>query len=89
MKRIATIMMTLTAMAYAGIALAGPLDPECTAEKAAKGAAAKATIGVGSRCSPAEAAADSAKRVVGVDDKGPLEKRKDNKDGGPFKGDRK
>jgi hypothetical protein len=60
------------------VALAGPLDPDCTAEKAAKGAAAKATIGVGGRCSPGEAAADSAKRAVGVDDEGPIEKRRDD-----------
>ena len=42
----------------------GILDPECTAEKAAKGTAMKATVGVGGRCSPAEAAKDSAKRAV-------------------------
>jgi hypothetical protein len=55
----------------------GPLDPDCTAEKAAKSAAAKATVGVGGRCSPKEAAADQAKSAVGVDDKGPLEKSSD------------
>jgi hypothetical protein len=55
----------------------GPLDPDCTAEKAAKSAAAKATVGVGGRCSPKEAAADQAKSAVGVDDKGPLEKKSD------------
>ena len=59
----------------AGLALAGVLDPECTAEKAAKSAAAKATVGVGGRCSPAEAASDKAKGAVGVEDKGPIEKR--------------
>ena len=42
----------------------GVFDPECTAEKAAKSTAMKATVGVGGRCSPAEAAKDSAKRVV-------------------------
>ena len=42
----------------------GPLDPDCTAEKAAKGAAMKATVGVGGRCSPAETAKDTAKRAV-------------------------
>jgi len=41
-------------------ATAGPLDPDCTPEKAAKSAAAKATVGVGGRCSPAEAAKDTA-----------------------------
>jgi len=50
-------------------ASAGPLDPDCTAEKAAKSAAAKATVGVGGRCSPKEAAADSAKDAANIDDK--------------------
>lgn len=44
---------------------AGVLNPDCTAEKAAKSTAMKATVGVGGRCSPKEAAADS----VGLDDK--------------------
>jgi hypothetical protein len=57
------------------LALAGPLDPDCTPEKAAKGAAAKATVGVGGRCSAGEAAKDSAKRTAGIEDKGPLEKK--------------
>lgn len=60
-------------------ASAGPLDPDCTAEKAAKSAAAKATVGVGGRCSPKEAAADSAKKATGIDDK-ELKDRKDDKD---------
>ena len=42
----------------------GLLDPDCTAEKAAKSTAMKATVGVGGRCSPAEAAKDTAKRAV-------------------------
>lgn len=44
---------------------AGVIDPDCTAEKAAKSAAMKATVGVGGRCDPKEAAADS----MGLDDK--------------------
>ena len=72
MKKIVILMVTLVTVTlvtviYAQLALAGPLDPDCTAEKAAKSAAAKATIGVGGRCSPGEAAADSAKRAVGVE----------------------
>ena len=59
-----------------GSTAAGPLDPDCTAEKAAKSAAAKATVGVGGRCSPAEAAKDTGKKIAGVEDKGPIEKRK-------------
>ena len=49
-------------------ALSSPLDPDCTAEKAAKSAAAKATVGVGGRCSPAEAAKDTAKGATGIGD---------------------
>ncbi len=56
------------------------LNPDCTAEKAAKSTAMKATVGVGGRCSPAEAATDSAKRAAGVEDKGPLEKRSNKND---------
>ena len=62
-------------------ALAGIVDPDCTAEKAAKGAAAKATVGVGGRCSAGEATKDSDKKSVGVEDKGPIEKK--NKGDGP------
>jgi len=75
MKRIALTMMTLAAAQFA---LAGPLDPDCTPEKAVKGAAAKATVGVGGRCDPKEAATDTAKRAAGVEDKGPIEKRRDD-----------
>ena len=59
---------------------AGPLDPDCTAEKAAKSAAAKATVGVGGRCDPKEAVSDTAKDVANIDDKGPIEERRDDKD---------
>ncbi len=58
---------------------AGPLDPDCTAEKAAKSAAAKATVGVGGRCDPKEAASDTAKKATNIDDKD-LKDRKDDKD---------
>jgi hypothetical protein len=49
-------------------ASAGPLDPDCTAEKAAKSAAAKATVGVGGRCDPKEAVHDTAKDATGIGD---------------------
>ncbi len=42
------------------------VDPDCTVSKAAKGAAMKATVGVGNRCDVAETARD----VTGVDGKG-------------------
>lgn len=41
------------------------VDPDCTVSKAAKGAAMKATLGVGNRCGAAETARD----VTGVMEK--------------------
>jgi hypothetical protein len=76
-RSIAACFLTL---AIASTAFAGPLDPECTPEKAAKSAATKATVGVGGRCDAKEAASDTAKRTAGVDDKGPVEKRKSKND---------
>ncbi len=71
----ATLMLALTsATAIVG---AGVLDPDCTAQKAAKGAAAKATVGVGGRCSPAEAAKDTAKRAADGKGKAAAEKGQD------------
>lgn len=67
------ILALASSVAFAGIA-----DPDCTPEKAAKSAAAKSTVGVGGRCSASEAAKDSAKRTAGVEDKGPIEKRKND-----------
>ena len=71
---ICTVVITLGLALASQIAISGPLDPDCTAEKAAKSSAAKATVGVGGRCSPAEAAKDTAKGAVGKDDKTPLKK---------------
>jgi hypothetical protein len=69
----------LLALATAS-ASAGPLDPDCTAEKAAKSAAMKATVGVGGRCDPKEAAHDTAKDATGLGDKDKdKDKDKDNK----------
>jgi hypothetical protein len=56
--------MTKTMWAMAMVLLsvnvqAGVMNPDCTAEKAAKSTAMKATVGVGGRCSPKEAAADT------------------------------
>ena len=64
------------------VAVGGVVDPDCTAGKAAKSAAMKATVGVGRRCSPAEAAKDTARDAVGVEEKGPIEKRRG--DDGPL-----
>jgi len=71
-KPIASIGLTLALISSA--AVAGVVDPDCTAEKAAKSAAAKSTVGVGGRCSAGEAAKDSGKKAAGVEDKGPLER---------------
>lgn len=49
---------------------AGVVNPDCTAEKAAKSAAAKSTVGVGGRCSPAEAAKDTAMDAAGIEGEG-------------------
>ena len=76
-----TLLTTFALAAAMSAAQAGPLDPDCTPEKAAKSTAAKATVGVGGRCSPAEAASDSAKRAAGIEDKGPLDKGKKDNDG--------
>jgi len=77
-KPIASIGLTLALISSA--AVAGIVDPDCTPEKAAKSAAAKSTVGVGGRCSAGEAAKDSGKKAVGVEDKGPLEKKKNKND---------
>jgi hypothetical protein len=58
----------------------GPLNPDCTAEKAAKSAAAKATIGVGGRCDPKEALTDSAKDAANLDDKDKVKDKVEDKD---------
>ena len=74
MKKIAISLLICASVLQTRIAFAGIVNPDCTAEKAAKSAAAKATVGVGGRCSPAEVAKDSGKKAVGVEDKGPLKK---------------
>lgn len=79
MKTKTVAILASFALSSAVAAQAGPLDPDCTVEKGVKSAAAKATIGVGGRCKPAEVATDSAKRAVGIDDK---KKRKKKDEGG-------
>ena len=70
----------LTLAFVSSAALAGPVDPNCTPEKAAKSAAAKSTVGVGGRCDAKEAATDSSKKAVGVEEKGPIEKKTSKND---------
>jgi len=80
--RILLTTCTLGLALLGATAHAGPVDPDCTAEKAAKSAAAKSTVGVGGRCSAGEAAKDSGKKAAGVEEKGPIEKET-SKDDGP------
>jgi hypothetical protein len=68
-KSVLTISLLLTTLLNVRISWAGPLDPDCTAEKAAKSAAAKATVGIGGRCSAGEAVKDTAKKATGIDGK--------------------
>lgn len=83
--RTAIAILLLATAAQAG-PIAGAkdaVDPDCTPSKAVKGAAMKATVGVGNRCDVAETARDT----VGVDGKvkdaksrngdGPIKKIKD------------
>ena len=84
MRTIWTVTLALAAtLMVAGVAHAGPVaktkdavDPDCTVGKAAKGAAERATLGVGNRCKPAETARD----VVGIDNN-----KKGGKHDGPLK----
>jgi hypothetical protein len=78
MNKTARLAIAIALSACTQIAFAGLLDPECTPEKAAKSAATKATVGVGGRCDAKETASDTAKRTAGVEDNGPLDKRKDD-----------
>ena len=72
---------TLTLILSNSIIFAGVVDPDCDVEKAAKSVAMKATVGVGGRCKPAEAASDMGKNAVGIEDKGPIEKKRKKDDG--------
>jgi len=79
----ATVLLFITATAHGG-----PLDPECDAKKAGKSVAMKATVGVGGRCSPKEAASDTAKDSVIDNDKDRKKGRK-SEDGVAKKGFKK
>jgi len=81
MSKLMKIPGLILGVAFASkVAVGGIVDPDCTVEKAARSAAMKATVGIGGRCSPAEAAKDTARDAVGIEEKGPIEKRRD-KDG--------
>lgn len=82
MKRLITALLLATSfLLLSSISNAGTLDPDCTTKKTGKNAAMKATVGVGGRCSSADAAKDSARGVTGFDDKG----KNKNNDKNPLK----
>lgn len=64
---LSTILISWSTFSCAGI-----LNPDCTAKKAVESAAMKAAIGVGGRCSAAEAAKDT----LGIKDKKHKKKNK-------------
>ena len=76
MKFNGLMAITLTLVLGNSSAIAGVVDPDCDAGDAAKSTAMKATVGVGGRCTPAEAAKDMTKEAVGIEDKGPLNRNK-------------
>ncbi|MCK5517301.1 MAG: hypothetical protein KAI39_10535 [Desulfobulbaceae bacterium] len=88
MKKIVIIACSFVVlMVWSNIGIAGPkkaLDRDCTAAKAGKNMAMKATVGVGGPCGPADAAKDTAKDAVGLEDKKDKKKRK-KKDNKKFK----
>ena len=75
------IVASLCLVCYAAVTTAGVANPDCTADKAAKHAAEKATVGVSTnRCSPSKTAKNAAKDTVGIDQKGPIEKHTSKND---------
>ncbi len=78
-KRILIACSFAALMVWGNIAIAGPkeaLDRDCTAEKAGRNMAMKATLGVGGPCGPADAAKDTAKDAVNLEHKSVKKKRK-------------
>ncbi len=69
------VLLTTSLLLMSTGTIAGALKPDCDAKKAGKNIAMKATVGVGGRCSPADAAKDSAKGVAGIEEKGALDKK--------------
>jgi hypothetical protein len=71
MKQIITILLLLASFSVANlVSSAGTLKPDCSAKKAGKNMAMKATVAVGGRCSPMGAARGSAKDMLGIDGEG-------------------
>ena len=80
MKFNSLVAATLVLILGSSVSIAGVVDPDCDAGDAVKSTAMKATVGVGGRCTPAEAAKDVTKEAVGIEEKGVEKKR--NKDEG-------
>jgi hypothetical protein len=72
-----TTMITAAAQAGPVDKAKNAVDPDCSVGKAVKGAAQRATIGVGNRCKAGETARDT----VGLDGK---DKKKDGDREGPL-----
>ena len=81
MKFNSLMAATLVLILGSSVSIAGVVDPDCDAGDAVKSTAMKATVGVGGRCTPAEAAKDVTKEAVGIEEKGVIEKKR-NKDEG-------
>jgi hypothetical protein len=61
------------------VAIAGPVSPDCSTDKAATHAAEKSTVGVSTNhCSPSNTVNDGAKNAAGVDQKGRIEQHAKN-----------
>ncbi|MCK5070009.1 MAG: hypothetical protein KAR01_05690 [Desulfocapsa sp.] len=90
MKKTLFTAVTVTSLVLWSLyATAGPkdvIDRDCTAAKAGKNVAMKATIGVGGPCGPADAAKDTAKNAAGIEDK---KDKKTNKKKGKKKDEKK
>lgn len=59
-KLMNNLALMLCLILISQITVGGIVDPDCTAKKAVRSSAMKSTVGIGGRCSPAEAAKDTA-----------------------------
>ena len=73
-KTTCLLVLSLSLLMNNSNVIAGVLDPDCEAGDAVKSAAMKATVGVGGRCT----AKETAKDVAGIDQKGPVEKKRND-----------
>ncbi len=64
MDKICKLVLVGVVLSFSQLASAGIINPDCTAEKAVRSAAANATVGVSGRCSLANTAKDAASNAV-------------------------